>query len=949
MTIPGSLYTPTIRKTRTSAFSVDNSMLHNDDDSQYLNRIFGTPTSANKFTISLWFKRGNMGLVSYLLDEGTGGFGFIRINADDTLTYYNEAGGVAIQLITTQLFRDPHSWYHLVIQQDTTQSTSTNRAKMWVNGTQVTSFGTAQYNIAQNNAGTLNTAVAHAIGHSGSNFWDGYLSEYVLCDGQAYSEADFGEYDTNGVWRPIDVSGLTFGNNGFYLPFTTSSSLGYDYSGKTEAGLISQNTESGANEINKGDMDSSGLTLAIKFKALASTAVPQVKIHATSTGFSSATIRIETGSSSAPSGTLVDSNGELTGFSSAGSGLKTITFPNGGPILTAGTEYWLVLAGTGNWGVSHDYSSTDQTMGSLGMRKAAGFDANQSFGHEIYQTGSSWEAKNTPTQSADSPTKNMAVLSPIQSRSSITFSNGNLKRSSGTSSQYSTSLSSQAIPSTGKWAMKFTLDAGSTSGVDAGNQFIGVLTQDFDMDVINSQAYFSGFSNYVSGRMGYGEYVHNGSVSGVTTTYATGDTGEVLVDQDNQTVTFTKNGGNFITRFTGVTTAPTHFAITHYDTNYEATVDFGQNGYTPSNTAFTALSAAGVAESITPAIEDGSAHFQATLYAGNSGSNHVNQAGNSTFQPDFIWNAGRNVGSSKGMVDAVRGVSKYIKSGASSAEETETSASFMQFDADGFTMTGNSSTVHQNTTGRNYVAWQWNGGGSTVSNGNGSITSNVRANQAAGFSIVSYTGTGSNATVGHGLGVAPDMIHIKRREQNESWISYLSTLGGTKHVYLNLNNAETTASNVFNNTAPTTSVFSLGTAGSTNTSSETFIAYCFASIPGYCKAGFFKGNDSTDGPVIETGFSPALVVTKKTSSATGGEWYVVDSSRDTFNPADLELDWRGSNAEDGDQSAVHLDFLSNGFKMRSSGAGSANSSSCTTFFMAWAENPFAGTTPITAR
>ena len=236
------------------------------------------------------------------------------------------------------------------------------------------------------------------------------------------------------------------------------------------------------------------------------------------------------------------------------------------------------------------------------------------------------------------------------------------------------------------------------------------------------------------------------------------------------------------------------------------------------------------------------------------------------------------------------------------------------------------------------------------SNFSGTIQSKVCANPTAGFSIVNYTGNKtSGATVGHGLSVAPSMVHYKRRDANESWISFVSNIGGGKHVYLNLGNGEATASNVFNNTAPGASVLTLGDADSTNASGAAFLAYCFSEIPGYCKAGSFTGNNSTNGPVVDLGFSPAIVLVKKTSSSTGGEWYVVDSSRDIENVADNELVWSSANAEDGDQSADHLDFLSNGFKMRSSGAGSANSSSCTTFYMAWAENPFAGTTIATAR
>ena len=394
-----------------SGFEVDNSISFTASDEEYLTRTpANSATSRKKFTMSAWVKRASAGTNFPFFSARTStnnddAFNFTSGNKLEFMVDYTGDG----QLTSNDSFSSTTDWYHVLASVDTTQSTASNRIKLFVNGTQITSFSTANYpgqdyefkrfQVSGNEltiGRTLSVAAAKA---------DGLMAEAVWIDGQALTPSSFTSGTGSGI-KPLNIEdqNFTFGNNGYYLPFTTSSSLGYDYSGNTTAGLVSQNTESGPNEINKGDMDASGLTLAIKFKALSSTAVPQVKIHATSTGFSSATIRIETGSSTAPSGTLVDSNGELTGFTSSGSGLKTITFPNGGPVLPAGTEYWLVLAGTGNWGVSHDYSSTDQTIGSLGLRKASGFDANQSFGHEIYQVGNNFEAINSPTQSSTTPT-----------------------------------------------------------------------------------------------------------------------------------------------------------------------------------------------------------------------------------------------------------------------------------------------------------------------------------------------------------------------------------------------------------------------------------------------------------------------------------------------------------------------------------------------------------------
>lgn len=561
---------------------------------------------------------------------------------------------------------------------------------------------------------------------------------------------------------------------------------------------------------------------------------------------------------------------------------------------------------------------------------------------------------NSPTQSTDTCTNNHAVITPLDT--SAVLSKGNLVANTTTGAGQSGKGSIPCVVGDGN---EYVFEAKLLAKSGSALPFIGVA--DAGSPTLAASQASADYRSYASGS----HWISNGQLDGLnashaydnqekassfSSTFTTDDVIGVVV-KNSGAVHFYKNGSQvFISSDqTGISVLPAGnwFPSFGQATGGSQTSQwefrFGDDmSHTYGSAVKLTTSTLNTAQS--PSIEDGSAHFQATTYSGNSSSNHVNQAGNSTFQPDFLWNAGRSVGSSKGMVDAVRGVSKYIKSSASSAEETESNASFMQFDADGFTMDGTSSTVHQNTSGRTYVAWQWLGGAGTASNSNGSITSTVSANPTAGFSIVSYTGTGSNATVGHGLSAEPDMIHIKRREQNESWISYLSTLGGGKHVYLNLTNSQVTASNVFNNTAATASVFSLGTAGSTNTDGETFIAYCFASIPNYCKFGSYEGNVNNDGPFIELGFKPTFLMVKNIDAT--GAWLMFDSAREPFNVMDLQLHADDSAAEANDTSR-DLDFLANGIKLR--GNSSYLNSAHTFIYMAWAEHPFAGSTPATAR
>jgi hypothetical protein len=248
------------------------------------------------------------------------------------------------------------------------------------------------------------------------------------------------------------------------------------------------------------------------------------------------------------------------------------------------------------------------------------------------------------------------------------------------------------------------------------------------------------------------------------------------------------------------------------------------------------------------------------------------------------------------------------------------------------------------TSSYNYVVWNWLASNTTASNTDGDITSTVSANTTAGFSIVSYTGTGSAATVGHGLGVAPSLYIIKNRSSAQAWRVFVSSLGADKILRLNSNHAATTDTSMWNNTSPTSSVFSIGTPSQVNTSGENYIAYCFSNVKGYLKVGSYTGNANADGTFVYTGFKPALVILKDTGSAN--HWYLLDNKRNTFNKVDKFIK---ADVNDTESTYTFMDFLSNGFKIRDS-ASTFNSSN-TFIFMAFAENPFvsSGGIPCTAR
>lgn len=286
----------------------------------------------------------------------------------------------------------------------------------------------------------------------------------------------------------------------------------------------------------------------------------------------------------------------------------------------------------------------------------------------------------------------------------------------------------------------------------------------------------------------------------------------------------------------------------------------------------------------------------------------------------------------------MRGVGAKFLHSENTAVEDGFGANLTSFNADGYTAAvGSSNFSYLNTVSETYVNWLWKAGGAPVTNNAGSISAQVSANPVAGFSIVTYTGTGANATVGHGLGVAPKMVIVKARNlASQNWHVYHAAVDAAPATYvlgLNLTVARSPSSTAWNNTAPTSSVFSLGTDTSGNNTTN-YVAYCFAEIPGFSKFGSYTGNGSADGPFVHCGFRPRYVMVKRTD--TTSDWTIFDTARDTANVAVNRLFPNSAIAE---STGVNFDILGNGFKLRDSGAG-VNASGGTYIFIAFAEAPF---------
>ena len=359
-------------------------------------------------------------------------------------------------------------------------------------------------------------------------------------------------------------------------------------------------------------------------------------------------------------------------------------------------------------------------------------------------------------------------------------------------------------------------------------------------------------------------------------------------------------------------------------------------------------------------IDDSSAHFQCVLWTGNtSAPRSITNDGNSDLKPDIVWAKNRTTnGTAHELYNSTMGTGTNANLQPNNANGVGTGTTYGQLTAfltDGFTVdAGGTNDDKFNENGSEFVAWQWKvGGGTTSTNNDGSIATTVQANTTAGVSLVFYTGNGTQTgqTVGHGLGAVPKMIISKDRDATSNvatWRVYHEGIGNTKYVQLDTSGAASTF-NDWDNTTPTSSVYSVGGSGGytpTNTNNTEYIALVFAEVQGFSKIGTYTGNGNADGTFVYTGFKPAFFILKETSGS-GGNWRVFDNKRAGYNDDNYRLTPNENSTE---STSTHLDILSNGVKMRNTGT-SYNGSGDTYIYMAFAENPFVTSTgiPTTAR
>jgi len=597
------------------------------------------------------------------------------------------------------------------------------------------------------------------------------------------------------------------------------------------------------------------------------------------------------------------------------------------------------------------------TFGTNGFRLE--FGDSSAIGDDTSGNGNDYTANNLSAHDVvpDSPTLNYSTFNPLVNVAGGSFSEGNLKVTTG-SSQYGAVVSSFAV-SSGKWYCEFLTTASSGDQRIGGVRVGTNLTTTYDLGNSGSFAY----------RQNDGQKKVDGTQSAYGATWAVNDIIGMALNLDDDEVTFYKNGSSQGTF--SITTGEYFLATSDGDSGagMGAFTNFGQdstfagattaggnsdaNGYgdfkyaVPSG--YLALNSANLPEpDITPLDDDvPEDYFNTVLYDGNNdtGSQAITGVG---FQPDFLWLKCRNVANNHFLVDSVRGEGTNMMgalfSNLTTAEETTTSSTNSTFgiisslDSDGFTVdAGATNSGGTNFTGRNYVAWNWLAGGTAVSNTDGSITSSVSANTEAGFSIATYTEPSGSFSFGHGLGVTPDMFIFKRRDGAENWIVWHKHFGSptTNGLYLDSTLGKFTAgANWLTAIDSDTITITSGQVSGAGTK----VCYAFKSIEGYSKIDTYTGNGTINNAFVYTGFRPAFILARRVNATVN--WFIHDNKRDIDNYTIHRINPDVNVAENSSEleSTYGIDFLSNGFKIRAS--HTSTGASDTYIYMAFAEMPF---------
>ena len=1011
-------------------YVVENSLLLNDDDSAHLTTTMGTFDSNDIGTVSFWFKRGNNGISHmHLFTHGTAILRLrAKIGSTDAIWIETATG---TQKKTTQVFRDNQAWYHIVVACDSTQASNSDRIKLYINGTQVTDFETDTAH-TQNQDFFFNAEAWWVGSYLDTTLnSDGYMSQFCFIDGQQLTPSSFGEFDDQGYWRPIDLSGLTFGTNGFLQDYSDSSHFGKnaavadptayvpvsvnfdgsaDYLTVTSATLGAGDAKTGCGSVWFKNGGSDGTNRHIVSGTSSHFAVylntsNQLRVTGEDASHVSAFTMVSTQTftssnadkwyhvawsyDAASASNQMYINGVAENLSTDTNSDRDIDYTIDyvvGARHTYFDENWtgdiadlylnfatnIDLSNASNLaefisadGLPVDLGSDGSTPTAsapiiyLNQNTLATWHTNAGSGGGFTEVGAltagsavrnaksnDFTNNNTVVTSTHTPTNIHTQLNGVwnehfqvgSGRATITLSNGNRTGAYSVSGSEGDSAIATTLvfPNTGKFHWEWVCDS---VGAHANSGLICMIVPAYQHH-----------EDDVQGADGIVLLYHNADKTAGNTIFSEG-VEELAADSDGLTATdrfsydwdiaggicIVKKDGSPIKTITGITvpTSP-HFIL--FRTNAGAstravtwTANFEADNFVDTPAAdHVAINTTNIAEATTRTVSDPYEHWANCLYDGTGAALDItiaNETPNgSTFDPEFVWTKNRDQNDEHKIVDIVRGATKELNSDSNNAESTDANGVTSITSTDKYVL--GTGAGGYNDSGEAFVGWAAKLGGAAVANTDGSITSSVSANTTLGMSVGTYTGSGSTATVGHGLSTTPGMIIVKKTSgAGDSWTVYHSgNTSAPETDYLSLDvTAATSDYPIWNDTAPTSSVFSVYSAEPrVNETSATYMFIAFAPSE-FISIGSYEGNANADGPYVpcinSAGIPLQPIWSLVKNIDTVKNWVLIDAGREPYNVMDNHLEPDTSDAEPGEGAGdwYRADMVSGGIKLRGTG------------------------------
>ena len=877
--------------------------------STYLSR---TPSSAGNravWTWSAWIKisgeNGNEALFTAGgWSAGQDATGLVLYNGS-IYTYWNNPSSATT---TAEVFRDPAAWYHVVLQ------ANTSTLKVYINGSEVSTK-----TISGN--GAINNTTANAIGRysdNASGFFNGYMADVNFTDGTAYAPTTFGQTNSDGVWTPIVNPSVTYGTNGFYLKFENSGAMGTDSSGNSNtfsvaAGTARQiidtptnvfstlntlrgviGTNSANSTLSQGNLKSVGSNGA--YKQCEGTLYPrsgkwywETLIISTS-GSDVGTLGIYT--SGKAQGAYPGKTAFGYGYDSYGSGLKIHNNSSSayGSSYGAGDLMGTALdLDNGTLTFYKNNSSQGQAFSGIDASQGWGFGHGDAYGVNLvanFGQDGTFAGNKTAQNNADGNSIGNFYYAPPSGYLALCTEN----------------LKTQSTIDDGKDNFNTVLYTGTGSGAS-------ITGVGFRPDWLWLKARNSGQDNVLFD-----------SVRGSDKQIISNTTAAETTNTTNKVSTFDSDGFTFVGSSGPINGDGNTFAAWNWKAGTSA----------PANTYAVKV------------VSDTGNKYRFDDYGTSAITLELQEGGTFTFDQSDSSNAGHPLRFSTTADGTHGGGSEYTTGVTTTGTPGQAGAKTV------ITVAGSAPTLYYYCSVHSGMGGQANTDSLFgFTNVKGATQTVVSPNDTAGFSIIRFTGTGGDTTIGHGLSSAPKMVILKNRIDVLEWAVYHTGIGAGKRLLLNTSDAQSTSTSFWNSTNPSSTVISLGASGNSNGSSDSIIAYAFADVEGYCKFGSYTGNGATNGSFVYTGFRPAWVMRK---CATAGEqWLIQDTTRTPYNQNDTYLYPSLSNTE-ATSSQLGFDILSNGFKMRH-GDGATNGDGRTYIYAAFADNPFVSSagTPVTAR